>query len=367
MRHIAPITTVLLGLCLFIIASYLSGSFKADEVGLGRNTTSHIGRFEGKKLSAISDNLDSVIWYIKNETKINESAKTAVWFGNSQLHSINYYQPGNKLAVEYVNLKLKNSGSNITPFQFSSPHLNFIEELLYLSELASNNINPQVLIIPITYRSFHFSTIRAELKNLSGYKQIEKIIINPDLQKIYSYEKESDERGKLSSKEKTWQDKSEEAINACLTTIFPIYAFRENTKSFISFFPLQAIHFFSDKTKDLNVKGKDETVLLNKSALAELLNYSKQKNIKVLLYQVPHPQDPAFFFYNKEAYHTFFNDIRQLSSKYSNVTFLNLSESIPLDLWGTSNDGYKDTYHFKDKGHQILGDTIATTIKTMLN
>lgn len=367
MKHLIPLSSLALGLILFLSMSYLSSSFKADEVGLGRNTTSHIGRFNNKRLSGVSDRIDSVEFFMTQQKNVEKDSNMSIWLGNSQLHSINYYQPGNRLAVEYTNIYLAKQGVKQTVYQFSCPHLNFIEELLFLAETKNKQLVPKVLIIPITYRSFHFSTIRNELKNLTGYKTIESLVTDESLKNIYLYEKESDERGKLASKEKTWQDRSEETLNTWLTNYFPLYGFRENTKSFISFFPLQAIHFISDKTKDLNVKGKDETVALNKKALVTLLDYAKQNNIKVILYQVPHPQDPNFFFYNKDAYYAFFNDIKNTSAAYPNTTFLDLSQLVELDLWGISNDGYKDTYHFKDKGHHLLGDTIASTLKNILN
>lgn len=362
MKHFVPVTSLLLGIVFFMSMSYFSGSFKADEVGLGRNTTSHIARFNGRRLSGIAQAVDSVEYFMKQD-QAAKTSRIALWMGNSQLHSINHYAEGNHLAVEYVNMKLEKENEKMIAYQFSSPHLNLIEELLFVSEIHAKGIHPDLLIIPVTYRSFHFSTVRNELKNLTGYKQIEAIAQDQVLRNLYRYEKESDERGKLASKEKTWQDRSEDAINNFLTTYIPLYGYRENTKSFISFFPLQVIHFFSDKTKDLNVKGKDETVALNKKALTALLDYARDHNMKVILYQVPHPQDPSFFFYNKEAYQAFFSDIQNISKTYSNVTFLDLSHIVPLDLWGMSNDGYKDTYHFRDRGHQLLGDTIATTIK----
>lgn len=367
MKHLVPLSSLALGLLLFLCMSYLSSSFKADEVGLGRNTTGHIARFNGKHISGISNGIDSVEFFMTQQKKVENDSNMGLWLGNSQLHSINYYQPGNRLAVEYANMYLTNQGVKQTVYQFSCPHLNFIEELIFLAETKNKQIVPKVLIIPITYRSFHFSTIRNELKNLAGYQSIESLVTDERLKNIYLYEKESDERGKLASKEKTWQDCSEETLNACLNDYFPFYSFRENTKSFISFFPLQAIHFFSDKTKDLNVKGKDETVALNKKALVTLLDYAKQNNINVILYQVPHPQDPNFFFYNKGAYLAFFKDIQKTSTSYPNTTFLDLSQLVELNLWGISNDGYKDTYHFKDKGHQLLGDTIASTLINILD
>ncbi len=362
MKHVIPWTSLVLGICLFIGMSYLSSSFKPDELGLGRNTTGHIAYFNNKRLSGISNAIDSVKFFMNQQVKVEQNNNLCLWLGNSQLHSINYYQPGNRLAVEYTNKLLAENGDNTTVYQFSCPHLNIIEELLFISEIRNMGINPKVLILPVTYRSFHFTTIRSELKSLTGYKNVEKIITDNKLKEIYRYEIESDERGKLKSEKKTWQDQSEESINLWFTNNFPLYQYRENTKSYFTYFPLQAIHFFSDKTKDLNVKGKEDAVALNIIALSTILDYAKNNNIKILLYQVPHPQDPNFFFYNRDAYNQFFDHIKKIASNYRNITFLDLSKLVELNLWGISNDGYKDTYHFKDKGHQLLGDTIAYTL-----
>jgi hypothetical protein len=360
-KIIVPCLSILFGTILFFALCFFAKDFKPGEVGLGLNTTPHKARSSGELRSGIEEVIDSAIL---NMDKANKSGhfSTALWMGNSQLHSINYYQTGDLLAMEYVQKRLDSAQAGVKIFQFSSPHLSLIEELVYVDEIVDKKIIPEILILPVTYRSFHFSNIRDELKRLGGYKNHDNFFKDAQLTELFKYEYENDTRGKLVSKTKTWQDLSEESINGLLDSTVPNYMFRNNVKSFVKYFPIYVHHQVVDLDKDRGIKGDARTVNYNILALEEILKFAKENGLKVILYQVPHPQDPDYFFYDRQAYKDFFETIEEKIKAYPNVYYMNLSKIIPLDLWGLSNDGVKDTYHFKAEGHQILADSIGNKI-----
>lgn len=367
MKHIVPLSSIILGIIPFFFMSYYFGSFDPNKEGLGQNTTSHYAKFNNRKISGISSEIDSVIYYMKKDKQKTALHDNGLWIGNSQLHAINFFESGDLLAVEYTNLKLEKSKNNTTIYQFSAPHLNIIEELIYISEINEQSIKIKYLILPITFRSFHFRTIRDELKELSlGINNIRKITMDEQLNSIYNFERINTQKS-YTEENKTWQNQSEENINYVLSKYIPLYSNRENTKSYINFLPLKTLNNLKDKSKDSKITGKEDVINLNKKALSTILEYTKQMDIKVILYQVPHPQDSSYFFYDKIAYNIFFTNMRNLVSNYNNVTFLDLSKIASINLFGVNNDGYKDVYHFRSEGHKLLGDTIAATINQLSN
>ena len=208
-KYITPLTSLAIGLLLFFIANWFLKDFNPNEFGLGQNTTSHVTRMHGLVKSGIIGGLDSVFMAIKETRPNSTKVKLAVWIGNSQLHAINKYKKGDYLALQYAQEWLDAHDSNLTLFQFSSPHLNVIEEQIYLNSLRAQDIKPDYLILPITFRSFHFIKIREELKKVVGYKNISNNISDAKVSDVFSVEESNDKRGKLLSKKETWQDKSE--------------------------------------------------------------------------------------------------------------------------------------------------------------
>lgn len=361
MKYFTPVVSLFFGLLLFFIANYTLRNFNPSELGLGKNTTSHIARMNGVVMSGIAGDADSVLLAIRS-VKYNNGESTdrhlAVWIGNSQLHAINKYEDGDLLAIQYGQLKLKELNANLSLFQFSAPHLNMVEELIYLNTLRVQKVIPDYLIIPITFRSFHFIKIRDELKTLSGYNGIAKTINSPRIAEIYSAEERNDERGKLVSKQITLQERSEHFIDSTLSRI-PYFKYRENTKTYVKFLPTLALRMMTDKNKDPEVSGNHDIIEINKQALNEVVKFAEDNKVKIVLYKVPHPQDSQYFFYDRKAYDDFFDEIFSILDNKKNIHLIKLDSIVPIRLWGINNDGYRDTYHFQAEGHKILGDTIA--------
>lgn len=362
MKYFTSLASLIIGLLLFFTANWAFKDFNPSELGLGLNTTSHVAKMKGIVKSARIGDLDSVLLSIKKVQRNSPKHQLAVWIGNSQLHAINQYKHNDLLAVQYSQQMLEELNSNISLFQFSSPHLNIIEEQIYMNTLRVESIKPDYLILPITFRSFHFIKIREELKKLAGYKEITKSIANSRVADLFFLEESNDKRGKLLSKDSTWQDRSEEYLNSLMERNIPFYKYKDNTKSYIKFLPTLAIHEMTDKSRDPQVSGNREIIEINMLSLTEIIQFAKSNNIEILMYQVPHPQDDQYFFYNREAYKDFFASIEKIASRSDNVHYIKLESIIPNRLWGINNDGFKDMYHFQSEGHKILGDTIAQVL-----
>lgn len=351
------VLTILIGFTLFIYANYCAQEFNPSEIGLGKNTTSHKSSHNGILRSAIGANIDTVLTNMLERKKLS-SGKIALWIGNSQLHAINLFKAGDKLAIDYLSENIDSLQRGIEVFQISSPHLNILEELVYLSELNNKDILPDILIIPITFRSFHFNSIRNKFKGLEGYSNVEKIIKREKVVDFFSYEKSLEKKKNASVKNETPQDITENIIETELIKRVPYFSERKNTKSFIKYLPKWLIHKVSPKRNNVGIGLKDN-IELSCDALKDLIAFSNNNGITLLFYHVPHPQSPNSFFYDMESYKGFKKKVDRIIQENTTVSVHDLSQTIPDNLWGLNNDGNKDIYHFQSKGHKMLGNQIT--------
>src|SRR5690606_27008132 len=88
-----------------------------------------------------------------------ENKQVVLLMGNSQLHAINYFKPGDHLAVYYLNEMAVQTGDKVRFVQLSSPNFNFQEMLIYYLVLKARGALPDWLVIGASYRSFHLSSV----------------------------------------------------------------------------------------------------------------------------------------------------------------------------------------------------------------
>ncbi len=360
-----PLTKLILilttGLLLFFTANYFAKDFDARAVGIGINTTTHIAHRNGKPISAIEANTKDLL----NTMKLDASGKNIVWFGNSMLHSINNYQDGNKLAVEYVSDFLDSLNSTQNIYQFSAPHLNMVEMLVYINHIRDSEIKISTLIIPINFRGFQTTKIRSELKELKGFNELGKSLMSQTGILSDHIRKENinaNTNSKGDSEEKTWQDQSESSINNWLNNHIPLFAFRENTRTSIEFMPKYTIRKVFNHGKDPSVIANPKDVEINQAALQEIIDLCKANDIRPVLYQIPHPGIQSYFFYNKDDYNSFFASMNQYCMNIQIPFYSRTEHCIPANLYGKTDEGVPDVFHFQDEGHKQLSREIINIL-----
>ena len=102
--------------------------------------------------------------------------------------------------------------------------------------------------------------------------------------------------------------------------------------------------------------------LKNFQALESSIKLAQEKNIKILIYNVPIRNDVKIP-YKIDDYSKFKKDLDYLSKKYL-FKYINLENIVPNNLWAEktsttlSNETEIDFMHFKEKGHEILAEHI---------
>lgn len=359
--------SIILGIIFFILLNSRFKNFDVDKLGMGQSTTSHLSYWQNYQVSETHGSTDRILAAYKNIKAEYKEHTTAFWLGNSQLHSINYFETGNQLAFHYANERSLEKGDKHIYFGLSAPHLNIIESLAYYQILRSNNIKPDYLIVSCTFRSFHKSRIRARI-----IEQLSDTLMTSDNNKLnllkteltFHYKEKADHSGEV---KENLQSKLENEIVGNLEKLFPDFAYRHNARAAITALPKNKIaSLLIDKR---SVPSDYSNIKLNFEALNAIIDLAKDDSVKVICYLPPHPQGINPFYYNKKDYQKFKADLEELSAQYQHVYFTNLETLVDPQYWGRYSDGNIDVFHFQDKGHQLLGtaiDSIFTQIETPL-
>ena len=232
------------GIVLYNFVAYRLQDFQAGDLGLGIATTSHEVYWDSLQINQTEGNYQLILPAFKKSKA--ERKEVILLSGNSQLHAINYFKPGDNLAVYHLNDLSIKSGRHWSFLQLSSPNINFMEMLIYYMSLREQGLKPDWMIISATYRSFQLASLRtAFVENLTGIN-FEKQGLDKNIERVYREELKN--RKKIdSTKTKNNQEVIENYITNFMEHHWDVYQFRGNVQSGI-----RTDHYEIRITKDSN-------------------------------------------------------------------------------------------------------------------
>lgn len=95
----------------------------------------------------------------------NGNSFRILWLGNSQLHYINQYVPGDHLAPYWLRQDARFSGTRIEPLGVSLPNANF-QEYLVLSRYLAERMPVNLLIMEIVFDELREDGLRPDFSNI---------------------------------------------------------------------------------------------------------------------------------------------------------------------------------------------------------
>ena len=376
-KFILLMIAILFGI--FIFGYYLDKlkNFDVDESNSGLNTISITNFYSKKKINTIVQNQSSNLFgEILNTIKESDSKYKCLWFGASQLHAINNYKKGEKLAFCVANSI--NTNDKISHFQFSSGNANFHDVLSMFMACLKEGIKPNLLIIPLVYDDLREYPIQDRL--LIGLNK-------NDISKYCEYSRGHFEKQmnlvKIQNRnitiqknviENTPQVKLEENIVEAIGNVFPDFQKRSNLYNYYhSMLYTNSVKFFGSIYGVITQPSKDairypiveDTIKSwNLLALNDIIRLAKNNNVKVLFYRQPIRPTKGVFYHELKGYNNFYLDlVNNFKRDQNNIFFVDLQKIVPQKHWGKTNLNQPDVFHFTAFGHKILGDTIAELAK----
>ena len=332
----------------------------------------------GEGRTAVYDTLDGYPIHCKGVADASECIEgfenrehdgTVLWFGNSQLHAINQYEPGQKNAPPILSRMLRQQGLDLVAF--SQPNAN-LQEHYILFEYLRTRLPIRQLILSVVFDDLRETGLRSDLiaavSDPPTAVALGKTGIGQRI--LEDHPKLSDTNGGLGAVKETNQEHSEKFLNQLLDDHLPFWGVREQARGrfFVGLYRLRNTLLMIDpQSKRPMILGRYKA---NFAALDALLRSAREEQIPVLVYVVP-LRKSAKTPYIEHEYAAFKLRLKELAGKYD-VQFANLESLVDDEYWGTmesTNLGGKnviDFMHFRSKGHELLALAIANLIQPKL-
>jgi len=354
---------VALGAAGFHWAANVAKDIDPDNVGLGRNTVASHSKHDGKKVSAG----DPMVLIPSIQQAKREGLEVVLWLGASQLHAINRFSDGDDLAVGHAN-----RGDTKRRFvQCSMGNANFHELLCMYLRLRDAGLKPDILLVALTYDDLREEGIRPSVRewiqnsaNLTGILDVRvKGNLEKELQRANSNDPNPMQRNSTAGSP---QEQLEARVVNGLEHAWPSYQQRGAVHSMLRILLRSGIArvlggMFKRRTPEVPVSHQH----WNHDALVALANLARRDGVRVCLYQQPHRPGQTPFLHNRDRYDAWHASIRDWVKATPGLFYTELETIVPDHLWGLTNEGRPDCFHFQDEGHRILGDAVKSWLDSL--
>lgn len=260
-----------------------------------------------------------------------------LWLGNSQLHGMNRYQPGESTAPMLLHAALVPKGLYLAAY--SPPNANTVEYRALFDQLALQ-YRVQTVIVGVSLDKFRETGVRPGL--------VETAARPP--------------RGARSPQDQTLQATSEAWLEHALNASSGFWRERATLRS-MAVYAIQVGHLRVLGVTAQTRRPISASLYREKmAALRGLVADARQRGIKVILYaqpyrsDVPGPTPPR-------QYRAFLKDLQGLAAPGA-VDVMDLTSLVPGPDWGMRKDplyGFEDYdfMHFTAAGHRLLAQAVG--------
>ena len=291
-----------------------------------------------------------------------------LWLGNSQLHAINQYQPGNETAAPQIFRILKEY--NFHTLTLSQANANLQEHYLLFAYLL-DRLPIKTLILPIIFDDMRENEIRKDIKSVlkdqASFKRINLTLSGKSLISRFKYN--NLDENKSNFLKDTKQTEFEDLLDEQLGNIWPLWNKREILRGelFGKLYLLRnSIFGIKATTTRKMIRGN---YFKNIHAYQDILKLASDNKVKVLVY-IPPIRNDIKIPYNFKEYNNFKNEIKNIAEEYK-VYFTSLEDLIPSEFWGRKastnlkKDEEVDFMHFQVEGHRLLAEAIFLEISNI--
>jgi hypothetical protein len=356
------------GILLFTGLAHRQADFRPEDAGLGKNTTSTLDQFDGRAISAYTARSEPMLKSF--DILRAQGNRVALWLGASQLHAINRIRPDDHLAVFYANESARERGSSLRYVQVSAPDANLNELLAVYLQLRERSLVPDVLVLSLTYDDLREPGVRPAFvaalpDSLDLGLEHRGGLENLALAREQAAEVARPAVGSRDAMENTPQQRVESVLTASLEELWPAYKHRGQLASWLQVKLLTVAYSLrSQATRHRVPPVPEEGKRWNLLALDTLLELAKRDGAEVFVYKAPHRPGMQPFYHDRASYDAFFAELSQELSRES-IHYTDLETIVPAELWGETNDGNPDVFHFRGEGHRALGSRVDAALSEL--
>jgi hypothetical protein len=349
-------------LALLLFGAFSGRQTRFDDAGLGIDTLSCRAQYQGHQLHCDGFNdLDDCVAGVR----ARGSRPTVLWLGNSQLHGINQWAPGQEASPPILARRLRSRGIDLVAL--STPNVTFQEYLVYFAYLKSR-LPVRTLIVPLGFTSFRSPLgVRKDLDLGMNDPDTVADLMDFEIGRAIVSEYRSSGKGAEPALAGTVQEYSEERLTAWLERHLPAWAARAEVRGSMLLFAhnlRNTVFRITPQTKRRVIPGNYE---VNMAALRATLELARRDGIDVIAYVAPIRDDYERPFAEDE-YARFKAEVERVVGQYG-ATFANFESLVPSSMFGymvapdLGREMVPDFMHFQAGGHVALAEAMGDLIE----
>lgn len=374
---------VVIGLALGVVAfSALAAThadFDPESFGLGNNTTQHAQQLPGGPFGGRSEWPTSAAENARAHKE--RGALVALWLGASQLHAINEFHEGDVLAVDQANRLAERDRLPVAFYLRSMGNSNFHDHLGMYLRFRQEGVIPDYLIVALTYDDLREGGMRpavvraipdldVDIAGLSPEAREAFAVLEKEVEILAHAKADADAPVERTATEGTPQALLEDRLVGGLERAWPAYAARTALTSWAELRLRYSLRRGINAVKrTLRISSgappvPRATEVRNKKALDALVELAQRDGAQVILYRQPHVQGIEPFYHDRAAYDAFF---AWVTERYAprGVHVFDFEKVVPAHLYGMSNWGLVDVFHFSAEGHRLLADAVYENFRAV--
>ena len=368
-----------LGVVAFSALASTHSDFDAESFGLGNNTTQHAQQLPKRPFGGRNE------WparAIENARAHQErGALLALWLGASQLHAVNDFHEGDLLAVDQANRMAERDGLAVAFYLQSQGNSNFHDHLGMYLRFRQQGVTPAYLIVALTYDDLREGGMRpavvraipdldVDVSTLSPEAREAFAVIERQVETLARAQADADAPVERTATEGTPQALLEDRLVRGLERVWPAYGARTALTSWAELQLRVSLRRMINAAKR-TIRASPGTPPVpkametkNKKALDALVELAQRDGVEVILYRQPHVQGIEPFYHDRAAYDAFFAWVTQRYAARG-VHVFDFEKVVPAHLYGMSNWGLVDVFHFSAEGHRLLAEAVYENFRAL--
>jgi len=361
------LVVLLLSMTVAVTSLYIYNGtrIQAEEFALGKENTSRSESWDGVPFTGhnIADISAIVRYYSSPDLK---KQTTIAWFGNSQLHTLNQFKPGEHLAPYWLRL-LAPCQNCMVPLGLSLANAN-PQEVFVLSQYVAKKVPLSAIVLEIEFMGFREDGLRGDFSKIASADLVNALHAYPvgkDLASLVGGGTEKhDGEEKKSELDSVLQQETENFLSRKLGEIWPLWKDRVNLRTSL----LGGLFNFRNFVFNISSQSQRKIIkpryLRNMRALEDMLASCRDANIPVVLYFAPIRQDKPLP-YDKTEYAHWKEQVDFLAKTYL-ASSINLEKLVPPENWGSNFGLDIDFMHFQEPGHKMVAEALYPLIQAKI-
>jgi hypothetical protein len=335
-------------------------STRFEEIGLGRETSAVFASVEGDPIHCRDlRDVETCLAGVRRRG----AREAALWLGNSQLHGVNQWQPGQETAAARLFRRWRDEGVDLVTL--SQPNANLQEHLVLYAYLR-DRIPLRYLLLPAVFDDTRETGIRASIATALGDAATRRMLEGSEVGRSLLASNQSSADPDLAALDETLQETSEAWLDGWLERHFELWRLRPQARGTLAHRLQDARNSVFGIEPDSKRRLIEGTYRQNLDAARAILADAEARGIRVLFYVVPLRSDVEIPYVASE-YGRFKKDVERLAALH-HADFANVEGVVPDSMWGVTfakalgGGAAVDFMHFQAGGHAILADRLASAL-----